>query len=81
MTFAEVKNIVGLTGVKIKSSSFRYSELQALVEKAAAMESGVLTIVVAGSSVSVTDSALNASEISTLAAKGGRFVAFDLTNR
>lgn len=72
MTFSEAKNIVGMSGVKIKSSSFRYSELYALVERAAALENGVLAIV-------VVDGTLNFSEINTLAAKGGRFVSFDLT--
>lgn len=71
MTFSEAKNIVGISGVKIKSSSFRYSELYVLVERAAALENGVLAIV-------VVDGTLNFSEITTLAAKGGRFVSFDL---
>ena len=72
MTFSETKSIVGISGVRIKTSSFRYSEILALVEKAAAFEQGVLT-------VTVEEGTLNYLEISTLAAKGGRFVSFDLT--
>lgn len=71
MTFPETKNLVGVSGVKIKSSSFRYSELYALVEKAATCEKGVLTIV-------VEDGTLNFPEINALSTKGGRFVVFDL---
>lgn len=74
MTFLETKNIVGVSGVKIKSSSFRYSELYALVEKAATCEKGILSIV-------VEDGTLNFSEINTLSTKGGRYVSFDLAGR
>lgn len=74
MTFSEVKNIVGQADVKIKSSSFRYSELYALAERAAMLERGVLAII-------VEDGTLNFSEIGTLAAKGGRFVSFDLSGQ
>lgn len=73
MTFSETKSIVGLTNVKIKSSSFRCSELFNLAEKAALMENGILTIVV--------DDTLNFSEIQTLSNKGSRFVALDFTGR
>lgn len=72
MTFSEIKTIVGTSDVKIKSSSFRYSELYALVEKVATYEKGILTIV-------VEDGTLNYSEINTLSTKGGRYVSFDLT--
>lgn len=74
MTISELKKIVGITNVKIKSSSFRYSELYALVENAATMMSGVLYIV-------VEEGTLNSAEISTLAGIGGSFVSFDLTER
>lgn len=74
MTFSEIKQIVGITNVKIKSSSFRYSELYALVDCAATMKSGVLSIV-------VEEDTLNSAEISTLAGIGGLFVSFDLAER
>lgn len=74
MTISEIKKIVGITNVKIKSSSFRYSELYALVDSAATMKSGVLYIV-------VEEGTLNSAEISTLAGIGGPFVSFDLTER
>lgn len=74
MTISELKKIVGITNVKIKSSSFRYSELYALVDSAATMKSGVLYIV-------VEEGTLNSAEISTLAGMGGPFVSFDLTER
>lgn len=74
MTFSEIKQIVGITNVKIKSSSFRFSELYALVDSVATMKEGVLYIV-------VEDGTLNFSEISTLAGIGGRYVSFDLTER
>lgn len=72
MTFSEIKTIVGTSDVRIKSSSFRFSELRSLVEKAAAMEQGVLTVV-------VEDGTLNFSEIRSLSDIGKQYVSLDLT--
>ena len=74
MTYSEVKTIVGTSDVKIKSSSFRYSEIRSLVEKVAALEHGVLTIV-------VEDGTLNFAEIRSLSDIGKQYVSFDLTKR
>ena len=70
MTFSEIKNIVGVSGIRIKSSSFRFSELYVLVERVGVIQSAVLTIV-------MEDGTLNSSEINTLAEKGGLYVSFD----
>lgn len=51
MTFSEIKQIVGITNVKIKSSSFRFSELYARVDSAATMKSGVISIVLENGSL------------------------------
>lgn len=71
MNYSEIKNLVGTANVTV-GSDMRYSELLALAEKAAVMENGILTIV-------VEPDTLNASEIKSLAAIGGRYVSFDLT--
>ena len=71
MNYSEIKNLVGTANVTVRSA-LRYSELRALVEKAAVMENGILTIV-------VEPDTLNTSEIKSLAAIGGRYVSFDLT--
>lgn len=70
MTFSEIKNIVGKTNVKVKSSAFRFSELYALVDYASSRGEGVLSIV-------VEDGTLNSDEIFTLAGIGGSNVSFD----
>lgn len=70
MTFSEIKNIVGVSGIRIKSSSFRFSELYVLVERVGVIQKAVLTIV-------MEDGTLNSSEINTLAEKGGLYVSFD----
>lgn len=67
MTFSEIKNIVGVSGIRIKSSSFRFSELYVIVERVGVIQSAVLTIV-------MEDGTLNSSEINTLAEKGGLYV-------
>ena len=71
MTFSEIKNLVGVANVTI-SSGLRYSELRALVDKAKAMENGILTII-------VESGTLTNGEINSLATAGGRFVSIDLT--
>lgn len=71
MNYSEIKNLVGTANVTVRSH-LRYSELRALVEKAAVMENGILTIVVELDTLSY-------SEIKSLADVGGRFVSFDLT--
>lgn len=71
MTFSELKNIVGVSGIRIKSSLLRFSELYTLVERVGVIQKAVLTIV-------VEDGTLNSSEIKTLADKGGLYVSFDL---
>ncbi len=71
MTFSELKNIVGVSGIRIKSSLLRFSELYTLVERVGLIQKAVLTIV-------VEDGTLNSSEIKTLAEKGGLYVSFDL---
>lgn len=70
MTFSEIKTIVGITNVKVKSSAFRFSELYALVDSASFRKEGVLSIV-------VEDGTLNSDEIVTLAGIGGPYVSFD----
>lgn len=72
MTFSEIKNIIGVSGIRIKSSTLRYSELYTLAERAGFIQRAVLIIV-------VEDGTLNSSEINTLAEKGGVYVSFDLT--
>lgn len=71
MTFTEIKNLVGVANVTI-GSALRYSELLSLVNKARAMENGVLTII-------VESGTLTYGEINSLASAGGRFVSIDLT--
>ena len=71
MTFSELKNIVGVSGIRIKSSSLRFSELYTLVERVGVIQRAVLTIV-------VEDGTINSSEIKTLSEKGGLYVSFDL---
>lgn len=70
MTFSELKNIVGVSGVRIKSSSLRFSELYTLVERVGVIQRAVLTVV-------VEDGTLTSSEIKTLSEKGGLYVSFD----
>ncbi len=70
MTFSELKNIVGVSGVRIKSSSLRFSELYTLVERVGVIQRAVLTVV-------VEDGTLTSSEIKTLFEKGGLYVSFD----
>lgn len=70
MTFSELKNIVGVSGVRIKSSSLRFSELYTLVERVGVIQRTVLTVV-------VEDGTLTSSEIKTLSEKGGLYVSFD----
>lgn len=70
MTFSELKNIVGVSGIRIKSSSLRFSELYTLVERVGVIQRAVLTIV-------VEDGTLNSTEIKTLSEKGGLYVSFD----
>lgn len=71
MNYSEIKNLVGTANVTV-GSDMRYSELRALVKKAAVMENGILTIV-------VEPDTLNTSELKSLADVGGRYVSFDLT--
>jgi hypothetical protein len=71
MTFSEIKNIVGVSGIIVKSSTFRFSELYTLVERVGVIQRAVLTIV-------VEDGTLNSSEIKALSEKGGLYVTFDL---
>lgn len=72
MTFSEIKNLVGVAGNVIVKSDMRYSELNALVQKAKAMENGTITIIVESGTLSF-------AEISSLAVSGGHYVNFDLT--
>lgn len=72
MTISEIKNLVGVAANVTVNSGLRYSELRSLVEKANAMESGCLTII-------VEEGTLTYAEINSLATLGGRFVSFDLT--
>lgn len=71
MTYSELKDIVGVSSIRIKSSSLRYSELYFLVERVGVIRRAAITIV-------VEDGTLNSSEIQTLAEKGGLYVSFDL---
>lgn len=66
-----IKALVGTTNVII-TSELRYSELHALVEKAAVLENGILTI-------KVKECTLGTDEINTLSKLGGKYIAFDLT--
>lgn len=72
MTFSALQNIVGKSNVIINSSSFRFSELYALVQKNAQSHSTVLTII-------VNECTLTTSEIQTLSELGSDTVRFDLT--
>lgn len=66
-----IKAMVGTTNVTI-TSELRYSELRSLVEQAAILKQGILTI-------KVTECTLTTSEITGLAKLGGPYVALDLT--
>lgn len=69
--FNTIKALVGISNVVI-TSEFRYSELRSLVEQAAILEQGILTI-------KVKECTLCSSEIASLAKLGGKYVAIDLT--
>lgn len=66
-----IKAMVGTTNVTI-TSELRYSELRSLVEQAAILKEGILTI-------KVSECTLTTSEITGLAKLGGPYVALDLT--
>ncbi len=72
MTISDLQSLVGFSDIKVKSTSFRFSELHALAKKAGSMERGKLTIV-------VCEGTLNTAELRSLSEAGGAFVALDLT--